>query len=47
VGAGALGCEDLRLLAAMNACTGAQGKVYIADFDTISKSNLHRQALYG
>ncbi len=50
VGAGAIGCELLKNLAAMGAGTGAankkQGRIIITDMDTIEKSNLSRQLLF-
>jgi sulfur-carrier protein adenylyltransferase/sulfurtransferase len=42
VGAGGLGCPVL-----MGLATAGVGHIDIADFDTISLSNLHRQPLYG
>jgi ubiquitin-activating enzyme E1 len=50
VGAGAIGCELLKNLAAMGAGSGAsnnkQGSIIITDMDTIEKSNLSRQLLF-
>lgn len=46
VGAGAIGCELLKNLAAMGAGTGKQGRIIITDMDTIEKSNLSRQLLF-
>ena len=50
VGAGAIGCELLKNLAAMGAGTGAsntkQGCLILTDMDTIEKSNLSRQLLF-
>lgn len=45
VGAGAIGCELLKNLAAMNAAT-TSGCVTLTDMDTIEKSNLSRQLLF-
>jgi len=50
VGAGAIGCELLKNLAAMGAGTGAsstkRGCLVLTDMDTIEKSNLSRQLLF-
>ncbi|KAL7437868.1 hypothetical protein ACHAXH_005809 [Discostella pseudostelligera] len=46
VGAGAIGCELLKNLAAMGTGTGKQGRIIITDMDTIEKSNLSRQLLF-
>lgn len=50
VGAGAIGCELLKNLAAMGAGTGSsntnQGCLIITDMDTIERSNLSRQLLF-
>ena len=47
VGAGAIGCELLKNLAAMGAGTGTkQGCLILTDMDTIEKSNLSRQLLF-
>jgi ubiquitin-activating enzyme E1 len=49
VGAGAIGCELLKNLAAMGAGTGflkKKGCVIVTDMDTIEKSNLSRQLLF-
>lgn len=46
VGSGALGCEYLKNLAMMGACTGSGGKLTVTDMDTIEKSNLNRQFLF-
>jgi ubiquitin-activating enzyme E1 len=45
VGAGAIGCELLKNLSAMGACTN-KGRVVVTDMDTIEKSNLSRQLLF-
>ena len=42
IGAGGLGCPILQYLAAVGV-----GHLGIADFDTVSYSNLNRQILYG
>lgn len=46
VGAGAIGCEILKNLAAMDAGTGTKGSIIVTDMDTIEKSNLSRQLLF-
>lgn len=46
VGAGAIGCEILKNLAAMGVACKGQGKVILTDMDTIEKSNLSRQLLF-
>jgi ubiquitin-activating enzyme E1 len=46
VGAGAIGCEILKNLAAMGIGTVNGGKVVVTDMDTIEKSNLSRQLLF-
>ena len=46
VGAGALGCEFLKLFSFMGLSTGKDGKIYLCDADEISHSNLHRQFLF-
>ena len=50
VGAGAIGCELLKNLAAMGAGTGVsntkRGCLILTDMDTIEKSNLSRQLLF-
>eukprot|EP00522_Entomoneis_paludosa_P005715 CAMPEP_0172455644 /NCGR_PEP_ID=MMETSP1065-20121228/12171_1 /TAXON_ID=265537 /ORGANISM="Amphiprora paludosa, Strain CCMP125" /LENGTH=1266 /DNA_ID=CAMNT_0013208113 /DNA_START=42 /DNA_END=3842 /DNA_ORIENTATION=- len=50
VGAGAIGCEVLKNLAAMGAATSStskkKGKIILTDMDTIEKSNLSRQLLF-
>ena len=50
VGAGAIGCELLKNLAAMGAGTGVgstrHGRIILTDMDTIEKSNLSRQLLF-
>lgn len=46
VGAGALGCEQLKNFAMMGLATGEEGSVYVTDDDLIEKSNLSRQFLF-
>ena len=46
VGAGALGCELLKLSALMGLCCGENGRLEITDDDTIELSNLNRQFLF-
>ncbi len=46
VGAGAIGCEILKNLAAMEAGTGKKGLIVVTDMDTIERSNLSRQLLF-
>ena len=46
VGAGALGCEFLKLLAMMGVSCGKDGQLSVTDDDTIEKSNLSRQFLF-
>ena len=46
VGAGAIGCELLKNLAAMQAGTKKEGVIIVTDMDTIEKSNLSRQLLF-
>jgi ubiquitin-activating enzyme E1 len=46
VGAGAIGCELLKNLAAMGAATCENGMVLVTDMDTIEHSNLSRQLLF-
>ncbi|OHT01138.1 Ubiquitin-like modifier-activating enzyme 1 [Tritrichomonas foetus] len=46
IGAGALGCEQLKNWALMGIASGENGKVYITDMDTIERSNLNRQFLF-
>lgn len=50
VGAGAIGCELSKNLAAMGAGTGigstSRGSIILTDMDTIEKSNLSRQLLF-
>ena len=46
VGAGAIGCELLKNLAAMGVATGKKGSITLTDMDTIEKSNLSRQLLF-
>jgi len=46
VGCGALGCEYLKGLALMGACTAAGSKLVVTDMDRIEVSNLSRQFLF-
>jgi ubiquitin-activating enzyme E1 len=46
VGAGAIGCEIIKNLAAMGSGTKGNGKIILTDMDTIEKSNLSRQLLF-
>ncbi len=46
VGAGAIGCEWIKLLSALGACTGPSGHLTVTDMDTIEVSNLSRQFLF-
>ena len=46
IGAGALGCEYIKLFALMGMATGDNGMVTITDDDTIEISNLNRQFLF-
>lgn len=46
VGAGAIGCELLKLFALMGVGTAPAGAVHVTDMDTIEKSNLNRQFLF-
>jgi len=46
VGCGALGCEYMKGLALMGACTAGDGKLIVTDMDTIEVSNLSRQFLF-
>ena len=46
IGAGALGCEYLKLFALMGMGTGNEGMVSVTDDDTIEISNLNRQFLF-
>lgn len=45
-GAGAIGCELLKLLALMGVGCSDKGKVIVSDMDTIEVSNLSRQFLF-
>lgn len=46
VGAGAIGCEVLKIWAMMGVATGEKGKIDVTDMDIIEKSNLNRQFLF-
>ena len=46
IGAGAVGCEYLKILSLMGIATGEKGKLIITDNDNIETSNLNRQFLF-
>lgn len=46
VGAGAIGCELLKVYALMGVGTGPEGYLEVTDMDNIEKSNLNRQFLF-
>ena len=46
VGSGAIGCELLKNLAMLSACTHTSGNIVVTDPDTIERSNLNRQFLF-
>lgn len=46
IGAGAVGCEYLKILSLMGVATGEKGKLIITDNDNIETSNLNRQFLF-
>ena len=46
VGAGAIGCEMLKLWSMMGLGTGPTGMIHVTDMDIIEKSNLSRQFLF-
>jgi len=46
VGAGALGCEYVKMLALLGIGTSQKGKVHVTDMDRIEISNLNRQFLF-
>ena len=46
VGAGAIGCELLKLMSMMGIASGEGAKLMVTDMDTIEKSNLNRQFLF-
>lgn len=46
VGAGSLGCENLKAMALMGLCCGPQGGVTLADSSNIKVSNLNRCFLF-
>lgn len=46
VGAGAIGCELLKVMAMLGLGTGPQGAIHVTDMDNIEKSNLNRQFLF-
>ena len=46
VGAGAIGCEQLKNFALMGVATKDEGQIYVTDMDSIERSNLNRQFLF-
>ncbi|EGD76506.1 hypothetical protein PTSG_07623 [Salpingoeca rosetta] len=46
VGAGAIGCELLKVFAMLGLSASEEGKLIVTDMDTIEKSNLNRQFLF-
>ena len=46
IGAGAVGCEYLKILSLMGVATGKNSKVTVTDNDCIENSNLNRQFLF-
>lgn len=46
VGAGAIGCEMLKIWSMMGLGSGPNGRIFVTDMDTIEKSNLNRQFLF-
>eukprot|EP00727_Mastigamoeba_balamuthi_P013622 m51a1_g8883 putative ubiquitin activating enzyme e1 (1049) ;mRNA; f:649634-653725 len=46
VGAGAIGCEVLKVWAMMGLGSGSAGQVHVTDMDVIERSNLSRQFLF-
>lgn len=46
IGAGALGCEQLKNWALMGVATKGNGKIFMTDMDSIERSNLNRQFLF-
>jgi len=46
VGAGALGCEFLKMFALLGLSSGPAGTVFVTDDDNIEISNLNRQFLF-
>ncbi len=46
IGAGALGCEFIKMFALMGASTSGNGKCFVTDDDNIEISNLNRQFLF-
>ena len=46
MGAGAVGCEILKNFALMGIGCDTGGAVYVADMDTIERSNLNRHFLF-
>jgi len=46
VGAGAIGCEVLKIWSMMGLACGPKGMIHVTDMDIIEKSNLNRQFLF-
>jgi ubiquitin-activating enzyme E1 len=46
VGAGALGCEYIKMLSLLGMCCGKKGLLHVTDDDNIETSNLNRQFLF-
>lgn len=46
IGAGAIGCEQLKNWSLMGIATRGNGKVFLTDMDNIERSNLNRQLLF-
>ena len=46
IGAGALGCEIMKILALMGACTEEKSNIILTDNDSIELSNLNRQFFF-
>jgi ubiquitin-activating enzyme E1 len=46
IGAGAIGCEQLKNWALMGVATKGDGRVWVTDMDQIERSNLNRQFLF-
>lgn len=46
IGAGALGCEYLKIFSLIGLCCSKEGKFKVVDDDQIEVSNLNRQFLF-